>query len=194
MLFVLLFFIAFFSAAASEIWTRNAGLEHWYLALEGYCTLAFPTSEKNIYHILWYWECLVGWVLVTAAVSPHHLPLFLAVVEMWIFSCLLWTVQNRSGISSSTIFWRSWFYTIIWFQSACRSPWSLSSSFRPSSSTGSALYWSAFTTEFIGLEANMCYDIHSFESNVCYKHVLSWYPNDCFMMNSQCQTSLGWPA
>jgi len=35
MLFVLLFFIAFFSAAASEIWTRNSGIYHWYLALEG---------------------------------------------------------------------------------------------------------------------------------------------------------------
>jgi len=35
MLFVLLFFIAFFSAAASEIWTRNSGVYHWYLALEG---------------------------------------------------------------------------------------------------------------------------------------------------------------
>jgi len=35
MLFVLLFFIACFSAAASEIWTRKSGVYHWYLALEG---------------------------------------------------------------------------------------------------------------------------------------------------------------
>ena len=35
MLFVLLLFIAFFSAAASEIWTRNSGVRHWYLALDG---------------------------------------------------------------------------------------------------------------------------------------------------------------
>jgi len=41
MLFVLLFFIAFFSAAASEIWTRKSGVYHWYLALEGTLALNF---------------------------------------------------------------------------------------------------------------------------------------------------------
>jgi len=54
MLFVLLFFIAFFSAAASEIWTRNSGVHHWYLALEGNFVLNYTLLTVVI--VVWWYD------------------------------------------------------------------------------------------------------------------------------------------
>jgi len=49
MLFILLFFIAFFSAAASEIWTRHDGVKHWYLALEGNFVLNYASFNIMLF-------------------------------------------------------------------------------------------------------------------------------------------------
>jgi len=57
----------------------------------------------------------------------------------WIMWIVHSAFQKWSRLTFSTIFWHLWFCTTISYLSACRSHWSSSNLFRPSSSTGSVL-------------------------------------------------------
>ena len=88
MLFILLFFISLFSAVASEIWSRQSGVYHWYLALEGDLVFTYSLIEGVIA------------VTITTRVHPYRDS---QPVKLPVTCARSWLNYGSSSVSYSTV-------------------------------------------------------------------------------------------